>query len=332
MIRKLLRGRPGRLCLKPLAAFALAAAPAAFAQEVPTGTEVTAPGPQGNLAGTLIDPDAKAPLLLMIAGSGPTDRDGNNRLGVAGGPYRQLAEALAKRGVATLRIDKRGMFGSAAAIPDPARVTIADYAADVRNWVDAARKRTGRACVWLLGHSEGGLVALVAAQQPQGICGVVLVSAAGRPLSAIMREQFRANPGNAPLLPQLLGLIDRMEAGKRTDVSSLPQPLPVIFSDAVQDFLIDEFRYDPARLAGSLTLPMLVAQGERDIQVSVGDARALAAARPGAQLALIPAMTHVLRLVDSDDRMLNIASYSNTRLPVAPALVDAIAGFVTAKR
>jgi pimeloyl-ACP methyl ester carboxylesterase len=315
-----------------LLAFAALVATPALAQEVPAGTEVTAPGPLGNLAGTLLDPDPRAPLVLIVPGSGPTDRDGNNRYGVAGGPYRQLAEALAKRGVATLRIDKRGMFASRAAVADGNRVTITEYATDVRNWVDAARKRTGRSCVWLLGHSEGGLVVLAAAQQPEGICGVVLVSAAGRPLAAIMREQFRANPANAPLLEPLLAMVDTLEAGKHADTAALPPPLPALFPDAVQDFMIDMFRYDPPKLAGALKLPLLVTQGDCDVQIGPDDARALAGAKPGATLAIVPGMTHVLRIAAGEGRAASIATYGDAALSVAPALVDAIAGFVTAKR
>ena len=314
-----------------LVTLALAAAPAALAQEAPAGAEVTAPGPLGNLAGTLIDPDPKGPLVLIVPGSGPTDRDGNNRYGVAGGPYRQLAEALAKRGVATLRIDKRGMFGSAFAVADGNRVTITDYATDMRSWVDMARKRTGRACVWLLGHSEGGLVVLAAAQKPEGVCGVVLVSAAGRPLASIMREQFRANPANAPLLEPLLALVDTLETGKHADTAAMPPPLPALFPDSVQDFMIDEFNYDPPKLAAALTVPLLVTQGDRDVQIGPDDARALAKAKPGAKLVIVPRMTHTLRIAAGEGRAASIATYSDASLPVTPALVDAIAGFVTAK-
>lgn len=282
MIGNAFRAHSGHSLLKVALALAFAPVPQALAQAVPADVEITAPGPQGKLAGTLLDPDPRAPLVLIVPGSGPTDRDGNNRYGVAGGPYRQLAEGLAKRDVATLRVDKRGMFGSATAAADGNRVTIADYAADVRAWIDVARKRTGRACVWLAGHSEGGLVVLAAAQQPEGVCGVVLVAAAGRPLAAIMREQFHANPANAPLLEPLLSLVDTLEAGKHADTAALPPPLPALFPDSVQDFMIDMFRYDPPRLAAALKVPLLVAQGDRDVQIGVGDARALAAAKPGA--------------------------------------------------
>lgn len=314
------------------ASAALALASPAFAQEALGGIELTAPGPQGNLAGTLIDPHPKAPLLMIVPGSGPSDRDGNNRYGVAGGPYRQLAEGLAKRGIATLRVDKRGMFGSKAAVADGNQVTIADYAADVRAWIDVARKRTGRSCIWLGGHSEGGLVVLAAAQQSEGVCGVVLIAAAGRPLADIMRAQFRANPANAPLIEPLLSLVATLESGKHADAASMPPPLPALFPDAVQDFLIDQFRYDPPKLAASLKVPLLVTQGDRDVQIGVPDAQALVGAKPGAKLAIVPGMTHVLRLAASTDRAASIATYGDASLPVAPALVDAIAGFVTEKR
>ena len=104
--------------------------------------------------------------------------------------------------------------------------------------------------------------------------------------------------------------------------------LQKLFAPAVQDFLIDMFRHDPAKLAASLKVPLLIAQGERDIQVSTVDAKALAAAQPAAKLALFPRMNHVLKDVDSDDRAANAATYADPSLPVDPALVDALTAFV----
>jgi alpha-beta hydrolase superfamily lysophospholipase len=142
------------------------------------------------------------PIVLIIPGSGPTDRDGNSPLGIKASTYRLLAEELARHNIGSVRIDKRGMFASGAAVKDANAVTIRDYAADVHSWVRAIRSRTSAPCVWLLGHSEGGLVALAAVQEDQGICGLVLVAAAGRPLDEVLRAQLEANPANAPLLEQ----------------------------------------------------------------------------------------------------------------------------------
>ena len=289
---------------------------------------VTAPGPQGPLAGTLVDAGKTAPVVLIIPGSGPTDRDGNNPLGVTAAPYRLLADALAGKGVSSVRIDKRGLFGSKGAIPDPNKVTIADYATDVHAWVSAIRRRTGASCVWVLGHSEGSLIALAAAQQPQGICGVISVSGAGRNLADVIREQLRSNPANAPLLDQAMTALDSLEKGQHVDVTNLNPALLKLFAPQVQDFLIDDFRHDPAKLAAALKIPLLIIQGERDIQVSAADAKALAAAQPKARLVLIPAMNHVLKDVASDDRAANMAAYADPSVAVDSSLVDGIADFV----
>jgi pimeloyl-ACP methyl ester carboxylesterase len=289
---------------------------------------MTAPGPHGPLAGTLLSADRKAPLVLIVPGSGPTDRDGNNPLGVTAAPYRLLAEALAAKGVSSVRIDKRGMFGSKAAIPDANKVTIGDYVTDTHNWLAAIRHRTRARCVWVLGHSEGALIALAAAQQSEGICGVIVVSGAGRRLSDVVREQLRANPANSPVLDSAMAALNSLERGRHVDVSGMHPALQKLFAPQVQDFMIDLFRYDPAKLAKGLKPPLLIVQGERDLQVSTADARILAAAHPKAKLVLLPRMNHVLKDVDSDDRAANFATYTDPSLPVDAGMVDAIVSFV----
>jgi pimeloyl-ACP methyl ester carboxylesterase len=289
---------------------------------------MTVPGPHGDLAGTFLDAGKGTPAVLIIPGSGPTDRDGNNPMGVTAAPYRFLAEALASKGVSTLRADKRGMFGSTAAIPDANAVTIADYSSDAHNWADALRKRTGAKCVWLLGHSEGGLIALAAAQQPQGICGLILVAAPGRKLGAIIREQLEANPANAPLLPAAMAALQSLEAGKTFDTSAMPTPLLALFNPKVQPFLIDLLRQDPTAMAAATKVPMLIVRGGKDLQVSEADADTLHASRPEAQLLTPPSMNHVLKDVAGDDRSANLATYADPSLPVDSSLVDGVAIFV----
>ncbi|MFA6607020.1 MAG: alpha/beta hydrolase, partial [Sphingomonas sp.] len=183
-------------------------------------------------------------------------------------------------------------------------------------------------CVWLLGHSEGGLVALQAAQTPVGICGLILVSSVGRPMGAVLREQLRANPANAALLPAADAVIASLEAGKRIDATQLPAPLQSLFPDRLQGYWIDLLSHDPARLAAAVQLPMLILQGTRDIQVSVGDAEALHRAQPKAMLTLLPGVNHVLRPVASEDRAANLATYRDATLPISPGVAEAVAAFV----
>jgi pimeloyl-ACP methyl ester carboxylesterase len=289
---------------------------------------ITAPGPGAALAGTMVDAGKGSPIVLIIPGSGPTDRDGNNPLGVKAGTYRLLAEALANRGVSTVRADKRGMFGSKRAVADANKVSIADYAADSRAWVSSIRRSTGASCVWLLGHSEGGLVALTAAQQPKAICGVITVAAVGRNIGTVLRQQLAANPANQPYLAAANGAIDSLEAGKRVEVDSLPPPLRRLFAEDVQSLLMDLFAENPAALAAKLDLPLLIVQGDNDIQVTVEDAKALVVAQPRAELVILPGVNHMLKVPEGKDRGANLRAYADPRLPIAASAVEAIANFV----
>lgn len=293
---------------------------------------VEARGPSGPLKGTMLAPQSgEGPPVLIIPGSGPTDRDGNSPLGISASTYRLLAEGLAERGLTTVRIDKRGMFGSAAATPDPNAITIPDYVSDVRSWVTTLRQRTGARCVWLLGHSEGGLVALAAAQEPSEVCGLILVSTAGQSMGELLREQLKANPANAPLLPQALSAIDNLEAGRRVDTTRMDPALMPLFAPQIQGFLISAFSFDPAKLLSGIHKPVLILQGLRDIQVRGADAQRLKNADPAATMALIPNANHVLKFVTSDDASANVATYANPALPIAPGVIETIVSFLSAQ-
>lgn len=289
--------------------------------------EIEAPGPAGPLRGSMILPTDDAPVVLMIPGSGPTDRDGNSPLGVRAAPYRLLAEGLAERRIGSVRIDKRGMFASQGAVPDANAVTIDDYVRDVEAWIDAVRTRTGRSCVWLLGHSEGGLVALAAAAKVDP-CGLILVSTAGRPLGAVLKEQLHANPANAPLLAEADRAIYELSRGNHVDMAGAPPELAALFSPAIQGFLVSAFTLDPAELASKAIKPVLIVQGARDLQVPVADAERLKRAAPHAALAISPDTNHVLKQVGSDDREANLSTYGAPDLPLAPGVTEAIARFV----
>jgi uncharacterized protein len=300
----------------------------AAAVAAPVESAIEAPGPSGLLKGTMLaSPSSGSPVVLIIPGSGPTDRDGNSPAGLLAATYRLLAEGLAAHGVSSVRIDKRGMFGSAAATPDANAVTIGDYVNDVQAWTSVIRQRTKARCVWLLGHSEGGLVAMAAAKNPD-VCGLLLIAAPGRPLGQIMREQLKANPANSPVLDQALPALDALEAGKHIDTTGMHPALQGLFRPAVQGFLISALSYDPAKLLAGYAKPVFILQGQRDIQVREADARALKAADPSAALLLMPDVNHPLKSVTSDDRQVNIAAYGNSSLPLAPGVVEAIIDFL----
>ncbi|WP_175870726.1 alpha/beta fold hydrolase [Burkholderia sp. BCC0397] len=292
-------------------------------------TEIETPGPAGPLKGTLLSPAADdVPVVLIVPGSGPTDRNGNNPYGIQASTYRLLAEGLLDQGIASVRIDKRGLYGSASAIADADDVTIDDYAADVRAWVTAIRTRTGARRVWVLGHSEGGWVALSAARQTADTCGLILVSTPGRPLGQVLAQQLQSNPANAAVLGNAMSILESLEAGKTVDATGIDPALMPLFRPQVQRFLMSELAIDPAALLAGYTKPVLIVQGARDIQIGVQDAQRLKDASPCARLTIVANANHVLKTVHTAALDENLAAYSNPDLPLANGVVEAISAFV----
>ena len=290
---------------------------------------VQIPGPQGPLEAESLAAEGAAHAVIIVPGSGPTDRDGNSSpMALRSDSYRLLAEGLAAEGIASLRVDKRGFYGSAAALADANDVTIANYAQDVRDWVNKASDLAP--CVWIAGHSEGGLVALVAAQTPpDSLCGLILMATPGRPIGRLLVEQFAANPMNGPLMLELEGLVADLEAGEARDPALVSPMLQPLFSAGLQRYMIDLFSYDPISLAQGWEGPVLIVQGEADIQVGADHAGLLAAALPQAEVAMLPDATHMLK---QDLPGQPFATYTDPALPLHEGLVPAIARFVATDR
>lgn len=302
-------------------ASASAAAPSAVQRQVSVDTE------NGKLYGTLMMPrsDKPVPVVLIVAGSGPTDRDGNNPEGGRNDSMKRLAVILATHNIASVRYDKRGVAASKAVTPDERNLSVERYVADVQLWARALKANTRLGPLILLGHSEGALVATLAAKKA-GAAALISVAGTGRPVDQVLREQFQER-----LPPELLQrsnqLLDELKAGKTDD--NVPSELEVVFRPSVQPYLISLFRQDPAAAFGALNIPALIVQGRNDIQVGVGDALLLQKAKPDAELALIDGMNHVLRIVP-DDLQQQLLSYRNPTQPLAREVTSRILRFIKA--
>ncbi|WP_434653290.1 alpha/beta fold hydrolase [Pseudomonas sp. R3-56] len=279
----------------------------------------------GELFGSLLLPksDTPVPVVLIISGSGPTDRDGNNPEGGRNDSLKRLAWVLARHNIASVRYDKRGVAASLAATPDERNLSVEAYVADAVAWSHklAADPRLGP--LILLGHSEGALIASLAAPQANAVA-VISVSGSARPIDQVLRQQLSSRLPPALML-RSNELLDSLKAG-RPD-ADVPAQLQVIFRPSVQPYLISLFRQDPAQAFAALKMPALIIQGSHDIQVSVDDARQLKAAKPDAQLALIEGMNHVMRIVPNDVKR-QLASYKDPNLPLAAELGVQILRFI----
>ena len=306
---------------------AAASATTPAAQSASKSEPVVLEAPGGRLHGTLEVPArgvAPYPVVLIIAGSGPTDRDGNSTaLPGKNNGLKYLAEGLAAEGIASLRYDKRGIAESRAAGKPEAEVRFDDYVEDAVLWGRRLREDRRFAQLVVAGHSEGSLVGMVAAQR-LGADAFVSVAGAGRRADALILSQLK------PQLPpemyaQTEAALKSLAEGKT--VADTPRELVGLFRPSVQPYLISWIKYDPAKELAKLSAPVLVAQGTHDLQITVEDARLLAAARPGARLLLVEGMNHVLKLTPAEARQ-QAASYGDPSLPVAPKLLAEFAAFV----
>lgn len=304
----------------------LSLALASLIATAPTETPVTLDATPAALHGTLLKPEgAIEAAALIIPGSGPTDRNGNNPLGVRNASLKQLAEGLAAQGIASVRIDKRGVAASAAAGGNEADLRFDTYAADVREWARQTVTQTGARCVWLIGHSEGALVAQVAdTGTDSNICGQVLLSGAGRPAGVVIREQLEGQLPE-PLKTEAETTLSELEAGRT--VANPPAALAALFRPSVQPYLVSWFQYDPAKLAKAYLGPIFIGQGTTDIQTKVTDAEALSEAQPKAVLKVWEGVNHVLTPAPAE-RAANIATYGNPDATIAPQVVQDIAAFI----
>jgi pimeloyl-ACP methyl ester carboxylesterase len=290
--------------------------------------EVTINGGPGPLAGTLQMPDAAPPgpipAVLMVPASGPVDRNGNGP-SLRTDALRQLAQSLALKGIASLRIDKRGVGASKGAQTREEDLRLNTYVQDTGQWLAFLRAQPGIGPVFLLGHSEGGLTAILLAQQAP-MAGLILVATPGRTYGDMMRQQLPRTDLPLDVQRAALDAITQLEQGR--PVTKVPPPLMSLFRPSIQPYLISELTVDPAAELAHTTPPVLVLQGTNDIQIDMSDAIRLSQARQGVRLERLEGVNHMMKNAPLNDRAGNLATYTDPGLAINPGIVTAIVRFV----
>lgn len=283
----------------------------------------------GDLSGSLTLPEniTTFPIVLIIAGSGPTDRDCNSVMGIQTNAYKMLAEEFANNGIASLRYDKRGIGKSSSAMTSESELRFETYINDVISWITFLKTDKRFSSIIILGHSEGSLIGMIAAEQTN-VAGFISVSGVGESADKALQEQLKTKLP-IQLLDESNKILDSLRIGKT--VSNVNPNLVALYRRSVQPYLISWIKYDPAKEIGKLNIPVLIIQGTTDLQVTENDSKLLSLAKPDAKLLIIENMNHVLKESDSDIQK-NMATYRNPDLPLKTGLTDGIIDFIKTKK
>lgn len=304
-----------------------------FAQAQNSGasseTEMVLKTSTGDIYGTLTiaDKSKPSPIVLIIAGSGPTDRNCNSPLGIQTNAYKMISESLAGNGISSLRFDKRGIGQSKPAMTSESELRFETYIKDVADWISLLKSDKRFSSITILGHSEGSLIGMIAAGQTK-VAGFISIAGVGKSADKILQEQLKTKLP-MPLLQESNRILDSLKAGKT--VANINPTLASIYRPSVQPYMISWIKYDPAKEISKLKIPALIIQGTTDLQVTVDDAKLLSAAKPDAQLLILENMNHVLKEAQADVQQ-NMATYRNPALPLKTGLMDGIIQFIKGKK
>lgn len=274
----------------------------------------------GNLGGIIMLPEGKKkkkfPVVMIIQGSGPTDKDGNSAaLGGKNNSLKMLAEALAEQGIASLRFDKRGMGLSQSAGKQEQNLIFEDFITDAISWYDYLAKQKRFTSIGVAGHSQGALIGIRVAQE-RPVAAYVSIAGASLSIGETIMGQLKANPANPPaIIEEAKNIMDELKKGNK--VATIPQYFASLFRPSIQPFMSSWLNYDPQEEIKKVNVPTMIVNGTTDIQVTMDDANRLKEAKSDARMIIIDGMNHVLKNAPKE-RGANIATYSNPDLPLNP--------------
>ena len=274
-----------------------------------------------NIDGTLLTPSTndKIPLAIIIPGSGPTDRNGNQNF-LKNNSLKKLAESLSNNGIATFRFDKRIVKQIHRGNVDN-NIKFEDFVTDVQAIVKFFAKSDSFSQLILIGHSQGSLVAFLA--DSEDVNAIVSISGAGQSMDKVLLEQItKIAPGLSDEAEETLKIL---KSGQTT--SNYPQPLQSVFNYDLQPFMISWMKYEPKLIISQIERPILIINGTKDLQVSVEEANTLAEAAPNSKLHIIEGMNHIMFTIEGDD-LVNSKSYNESSHPINSELIDIIQKFI----
>lgn len=278
----------------------------------------------GVLDGSLTYTNNKNNLAIIIAGSGPTDRNGNSTAGINTNSYKLLATELQKNNIAAIRYDKRGVGKSEFINNDESKLSFEDFINDAILLYQYAKDSLQYNNVFFIGHSEGSLIGIIASQRTN-VKYYISLSGAGRPIDEVILNQLESQ---SPMVYNVAkDIFTILKLGKTSN--DVPQYLYSLFRPSVQPYLISWLKYNPADEIKKLKIPVLIINGSCDIQTKPSEAQLLFMANNKNKLLIINKMTHTLKTTTEDCSEGGLETYSNENLPINSELINSIVTFIT---
>ncbi|WP_426430955.1 alpha/beta hydrolase [Winogradskyella sp. HB-48] len=271
--------------------------------------------------GTLLIPNdkQKQALAIIIAGSGPTDRNGNQNF-LKNNSLKKLAESLTNNGITTFRYDKRIVKQIRQGNVDK-NIMFNDFVSDAEDVIKYFRAKETYSKIYIIGHSQGSLVGMLAAKENAD--GFISLAGAGQNIGDVIVDQVT---NMAPKLgEEAQKVVDKLKKGETT--TEYPPTLASVFNIDLQPFMINWMQYNPAEIISELKIPILIINGTKDLQVTEEEARLLKEANDNAEIKIIENMNHVLFEIEGDD-LENSKSYNEASRPISTELVDSIIEFI----
>ncbi|WP_144551793.1 S9 family peptidase [Peribacillus simplex] len=295
-------------------------------EEKESGEIVQADLKNGTIKGLLETPknEGPFPVMIIIAGSGPTDKDGNTIANPGkNNSLKMLAESLAEKGIASIRYDKRGIGENMQLAGKEKDLRFEQYIDDAAAWAQFTKKDGRFSKVGIIGHSEGSLIGMAAAKKTETDIFISLAGA-GEPIDQVLIKQLEEQL-TPTLLTESKDILAKLKQGKQ--VGTVSAGLQSVFRTSVQPYMISWIQYNPIELVKELNIPVLIVNGNRDIQVPATNAKALHKEKSDSELLILEKMNHVLKEAPAD-RKGNLATYTNPELPLSPGLVNGIIEFL----
>ena len=264
----------------------------------------------------------KETLVILIAGSGPTDRNGNQK-NVVNNSLKYLCEGLAQNDIAAFSYDKRMFAQISLGTLNEATLSFEDFINDAKEVLTYFKNQKKYNKIIIAGHSEGSLIGMIAANNNAD--AFISIAGPGRTIDAVVVEQIEKQ---APFLKEeVLKNFEILKSGKTFELKN--EMLASLFRPSVQPYMISWLKYNPQDEIKKLKIPTLLLNGTNDLQVSVGEAELLKKSKPDAELVIIDAMNHVFKEIKGDTAE-NMKSYNDPNLPISAQLLNTITRFIKA--